>query len=126
MGPLCRLLRDCSFFHCPYLHWFLQPEVMRLYFPSTGTLGCTVWPVAGISHSSVVHPGFYPLRVNVVPLGHLCVQLISYPWVIMEPIHAFIYPFIYSSILNVHLICIMISLKKCSNVFPSEDTFKFK
>ena len=38
---------------------------MRLYFPSSGTLGCSVWPGAGISHSPGVPPGFYVPHVNV-------------------------------------------------------------
>ena len=38
-----------SFFCCPNPHWFLQPEVMGIYLPGTGTLGYVVWPGAGIT-----------------------------------------------------------------------------
>ena len=36
------LLRDWQFLPLPQLHRILQPEVLRLYFPAVGTLGCTV------------------------------------------------------------------------------------
>ena len=45
----------------------LQLEVMRLYSSTTRTLGCAIWPGAGIASSSVVPPGFYPPHVNVGP-----------------------------------------------------------
>ena len=64
-GWVCYVLRPCrpfkwrkssSFFHRPSPHWFLQTEVMGLYLPSAGTLGCVVWPSAGIAHSQGVPP----------------------------------------------------------------------
>ena len=47
------------------LHWFLQPEVMGIYLPSAGTLGCAVWPGAVITHSQGVPPHFHPPHMNV-------------------------------------------------------------
>ena len=45
-----------SFFHHLKPHWFLQPEVMRIYLPTTGTLGSTVQPGAGITLSPGIPP----------------------------------------------------------------------
>ena len=55
-GPFLNgLSRETGSFFChPSPHWFLQPEVMRLYFPGTGTLTCLVWSGAGIAVSPVV------------------------------------------------------------------------
>ena len=45
------------------------------FFPSTRTLGCMVWPGAGITHSPVVPPCFYPPHMNMGPAttASLCV-----------------------------------------------------
>ena len=56
-----------SFFHHPNPHWILQPEVMRASLPGAGTLGCMVWPGAGIAGPQAIPPDFYPPRVNVGP-----------------------------------------------------------
>ena len=45
-----------SFSHCSNLHWFLQSEVMGIYLPSAGTLGCVAW---GWGHSLWRYP-FHP------------------------------------------------------------------
>ena len=58
-----------------------------IYLPSAGTLGCVVWPGAGIAGSQGNPPDFYPSQVNVgllvpvlpLPLPvhptlHLCVS----------------------------------------------------
>ena len=67
-GPLNSLSWvTCSFFHHPNPHWFLLPEVMRLYLPSTGSLGWAVWPGAGITYSQGIPPDFCPPHVNVGP-----------------------------------------------------------
>ena len=47
------LLRGHSFFCCPNLHCFLQPEAMGTYLLGAGTLGWVVWTGAGISPSEV-------------------------------------------------------------------------
>ena len=59
------LLNTGSFFCRPNPHWFLQPEVMGIYLPGTGTLGCVVWPGAGITCSQGISPNFHPSYVNV-------------------------------------------------------------
>ena len=64
------LLRDQQFILPPQLpnsHWFLQPEVMSLYYPSPGTLGCAVWPGVGLTHSQGMFPDFYPSHVDGGP-----------------------------------------------------------
>ena len=67
-GPLNGVSQISScFFHCPNPHWILQPEVMRIYLPSTGTLGCAVWPGARITPFQDIPPNFYLPRVNVEP-----------------------------------------------------------
>ena len=38
---------------------------MRLHLPSSGSLGCIIWPVAGIACSEGIPPNFYPACVNV-------------------------------------------------------------
>ena len=47
-----------SFFHQLSPHWFLQPEVMRTYLPSTGTLGLGVLFGARIPHSKDIPSKF--------------------------------------------------------------------
>ena len=59
------LLRNWQFLPLPQSPLVLQLEVMSLYFPGAGTLGCAVWPGAGISCSQGVPPDFYPPHVNV-------------------------------------------------------------
>ena len=53
---------------------FLPPSQPQLVFtardygiypPGTGTLGCVVWPGAGICLSEGIHPNLYPPHVNV-------------------------------------------------------------
>ena len=39
-----------SFFGCPNPHWVYSQKLWGFIFSSTGTLGCTVWPRAGITH----------------------------------------------------------------------------
>ena len=57
-----------SFSHCPNTHWFLQLEVLGIYLPGAGTLGCEVWLGARITYSQRIPPDFYPPHVNVGPL----------------------------------------------------------
>ena len=38
---------------------------MSLYLPGAGTLGCAVWPGAGITHSQGIPPDFYLPYMNV-------------------------------------------------------------
>ena len=47
-----------SFFHQVNLHWFLQPEVVGIYLPSTGTLHWGAWYGAGIPHCQDIPPEF--------------------------------------------------------------------
>ena len=51
----------------PQTHRFLQPEVMGIYLPGDGTLGCAVWPGAGITYPQVLSSNFYPPHANVGP-----------------------------------------------------------
>ena len=87
------LLRDQWFLPVPQSPLGLQPEVMRLYFLGTGTLGCAVYPGAGIAHSPDVPSNFYLPHVNVglsvplaaataasFPLPHHCHSVSSPPW----------------------------------------------
>ena len=74
------LLETGSFFCHPNPHWFLQPEVMRLYFPSFETLICVVWPGAGITHSPGVPPGFYLPHMNMGPLILLATAALCPLW----------------------------------------------
>ena len=53
------------FFHCHNPYCFLQPEVIGISLPGAGTLGCTVWPGAGITCSQGIPPEFYPPHMNV-------------------------------------------------------------
>ena len=59
------ILKIDSFFHCPKLQWFLQPEVMGTYLPGSGNLGCVVWPGAGIPYAPGSPPNFYLPHRNV-------------------------------------------------------------
>ena len=44
-GPFKRsLLKIQQFLPCRNPHWFVQPEIMGIYLPGAGTLGCVVWP----------------------------------------------------------------------------------
>ena len=52
---------------------------MRLCLPSTGTLGCVVWPGAGITCSQGVPPDFYPPHMNVGLTGLLLLPLHETP-----------------------------------------------
>ena len=52
---------------CPNPYWILQPEVVRLYLPDAGTLGCGIWAGAGIACSRGIPPDFYPPHVKVGP-----------------------------------------------------------
>ena len=59
-GPLNRLSWETgSFCCCPTPHWFLQPGIMRLYFPGTRTLGCAVWSGAGFTCSQGIPSDLY-------------------------------------------------------------------
>ena len=40
---------------------------MGIYISGAGTLGCAVWPKAGIACSQGIPPNFYPLHVHVEP-----------------------------------------------------------
>ena len=40
---------------------------MGIYLPGTGTLGCVVWPGAGITHPQDIPPNFYLPHMNVGP-----------------------------------------------------------
>ena len=40
---------------------------MGIYLPSTGTVGCEVWPGAQIAHSQGIPPDFYSQYMNVEP-----------------------------------------------------------
>ena len=51
----------------PNPHWFLKSEVMAVYLPIAGNLGCVVWPGAGMAHSQGIPPNFYQPHVNVGP-----------------------------------------------------------
>ena len=85
-GPFKQnLLKDWQFVLPP------QPplaftEVMKFYFPGAGTLGCTVWPGAGFTHSTVVLPGFNLPHMNVglpvplLPPPFWCHSASSPPW----------------------------------------------
>ena len=71
----------CSFFCCPNLHWVLQPEVVGIYLPGSGTLGWEVWCGAGIPRSTGfpcsrgVPSHFYLPHMGVgPPVLHLCVS----------------------------------------------------
>ena len=44
---------------------------MRFSLPGAGTLGCVVWPVAGMTRSTGVPPDLYPPHVGVGPLDHV-------------------------------------------------------
>ena len=61
----CKWWKYGSFFHCPNAPWFLQPEVMGIYLPCAGTLGCVGWPGAEIAHSPCIPSNFCPPHVNV-------------------------------------------------------------
>ena len=56
---------------------------MGIYLPGTETLGCVVWPGAGIACSQGVPPNFYPPYMNVgllmpiPPLPPFCITLLS-------------------------------------------------
>ena len=52
---------------------------MRLYFPSTGTLGCVVWPGYGVAFSPSVPPGFYLPHVNMGPPVPLATAAAAWP-----------------------------------------------
>ena len=57
-----------SFFHQLNPHWFLQPEVMGIYLPSTGTLGW--WRAAlglGLLDPEISLLNFYPTHMDVGP-----------------------------------------------------------
>ena len=61
------LMGNWQFIPPPQPHWFLQPEVVRLYLPGAGTLGCLVWTGAKITNSQDIPPNFNPPYVNVEP-----------------------------------------------------------
>ena len=67
-----------SFFHYPNPHWFLQPEVIGIYFPGSRTLGWVVWCGAWMPHSPDIIPNFYPPHVGM-GLCVLCLH-ISASW----------------------------------------------
>ncbi|KAF6094767.1 hypothetical protein HJG60_011865 [Phyllostomus discolor] len=50
--------KSSSFFHWLSPHWFLQPELMGIYLPGTGTLGWGAWCGAGTPHSQYIPPKF--------------------------------------------------------------------
>ena len=65
-GPFKRsLLKIQQFLPCRNPHWFVQPEIMGIYLPGAGTLGCAVWPGAGIAVSQGMPPNFYSPHMNV-------------------------------------------------------------
>ena len=72
LGPLQQtLLRDWQFLPLLQPHRFLQPGVMRLYFPCAGTLGC-----AGLSWAA---PKLYLLVfICMWKWNHLICQLLSH------------------------------------------------
>ena len=75
------LLRDRQFILPPNPHWFLQPDVKKLYFPGAGTLGCVVWPGAGITRSPGILPSFCLSHVNAgLPLPCCQGTMFSLPW----------------------------------------------
>ena len=47
-----------QFFHQLNLCWFLQPEVVGIYLPGTGTLGWGAWYVSGAPCSQDIPPEF--------------------------------------------------------------------
>ena len=63
------------------IHQFLSlvftARSMGVYLPDAVTLGCAVWPGAGISYSQGISPNFYAPHVNVGP-----------PVPILLPLHA--------------------------------------
>ena len=74
------LLRNCKFLPYPNHHWFLQPEVVRLYLPGPGTLGCTVWSGAGIAGSPGIPPNSYQTHkifINFMNVGVPVLPLLS-------------------------------------------------
>ena len=77
-GPF-KQRKSGSFFCHPNLHWLLQPQVVGDYLPGAGTLGCVVWPGAGIAGSQGIPPDFYLPRVNVG---------LSIPLLLQLPLHA--------------------------------------
>ena len=110
VGGFANVLRQCrpfmwsflkiqQFLPAPKPQWFLQPEVVEIYLLGTGTLGCTVWPGAGITHSQGIPPDFYSLYVNaglpvpiplpLPPLHTTLYLLTSLPslWVSAPPTH---------------------------------------
>ena len=67
-GPFKQsLLKIWQFLLPPKPNWFLQPEVMGIYLPGTGTLGYADWSGAGFAGSQGILPNFYPPHVNVGP-----------------------------------------------------------
>ena len=69
---LCRpfkqsLLKIQWFFPPPLLPLVFQPEVMGIYLPGVGTLGCAVLPGARTAHSQAIPCKFYLPQVNVGP-----------------------------------------------------------
>ena len=67
------LLKIRQFLLPPQPHWFLYPDVMGIYLPGARTLGCEVWPGAGIPpniylpHVSVGLPVRQPLPLHTTP-----------------------------------------------------------
>ena len=58
-GPFKQsLLKIWQFLLPPKPNWFLQPEVMGIYLPGTGTPGCAVWPELGSLTPKVSFPLF--------------------------------------------------------------------
>ena len=87
MGPLNGFSwKFSSLFHCPYPDWFLQSGVTRIYLHDTGTLGCVVWPEAGIALSKGIPPDFYPPHMNVgLPVPLLLPPLCTIPCLCASP-----------------------------------------
>ena len=102
-----------GFSHCPNPHWFLQPEVMGLYFPSAGTMDCVVCPGAGIVCSAGVLPGFYLPHMNVgLPISlarpslpHSCHTMSSPPQLSISALPAHLDEYGFFKSLVVGLLC---------------------
>ena len=94
---LMHVLRPCwtfkqrksgSYFCHPNPHRFLQPKVMVIYLPNDGTLGCVVWPGAGLIHSQGILPihsasatTTYPPIFMILPLLPIWMNVVSLnPW----------------------------------------------
>ena len=70
VGPLNWVSWKSGIFsHHPNPHWFSQPEVMGIYLPGAGTLGCIsgLEGYLGITCPQGILPNFYTLYMNVRP-----------------------------------------------------------